>query len=166
MSLPNPDWLEERAKCDMESLWKDVCELMEKNLSRFEVQAEEHSWSQRYGEVTRKSSNKYLAGRYVHRKAAGVLGWTYDAHGQYILFRATHTLNTEGEPDTFQAESKLTTRWDAASSQCRVVVTQAAAQGEEPPSMELPYNELWKALQYILEPFFFPRDITVQTNFD
>ena len=48
----------------------------------------------------------------------------------------------------------LATRWDPATSQCRLVVTRSF----DAEKIEFPHAELWKAVQYILEPFFFPDD--------
>ena len=44
------------------------------------------------------------------------------------------------------------TRWDAEAVQCCIVV--ASATGE--PLAEFPHDQLWKAVQYLLEPLFFP----------
>ena len=46
------------------------------------------------------------------------------------------------------------TRWDRDTCQCRIVV----ADVHEETLAEFAHTDLWKAVQYILEPFFFPTD--------
>ena len=46
------------------------------------------------------------------------------------------------------------TRWDAEKSKCYIV----AARPSDNQEQEFPHDELWKVLQFILEPFFFPQE--------
>ena len=58
------------------------------------------------------------------------------------------------KPPDQTATATLTTRWDSPTSKCWLVVTLSS----DVQKVEFPHDELWKAIQYTLEPFFFPAE--------
>lgn len=142
MGQEHPNWIEERAKCDMQKLWADLCDLMVENVERINAEAEERGWSARYSKPTGKNVGRTT--RYVGQNEAAVCRWEYESGPAHVLF-------TFSTPDR---HATLTTRWEPTTCQCRLLVTLSPDQPNS-EQMDFPHDELWKAVQSIVEPFFF-----------
>ena len=138
----NPNWIAERIKCDMGRLWRDVCDILREDAARMQAAAKDHGWSATYT-VTPEEDIPYVLTLRGDREDRDC-SWRYDSAKSRVIF----TLTNPSE------DYVMTTRWDAESCQCRVRVAHQPAQ----KVTEFPHDQLWKAVQYILEPFFFPAD--------
>lgn len=135
------NWIAERAKCNMAALWADVCNLLVKNVKWMNDESTERGWGIHY---SKPSNGTHRTTRYRGQEEEGSCRWRYEDGPARVVF-------TVKQPDFTAC---LTTRWDAETSQCQLVVKLSVHQAE----VEFLHAELGKAVQYILEPFFFPKE--------
>ena len=137
-----PNWVAERAKCDMRELTSQVIQLV--------TQATEEMNALRGHGYTIKSDEaacRVSRVSFGHVERACI--FAYEEEGRRRLIRVS-----KGTPKTPESDIEtctIETRWDTKKIKCRLVVT--PAEGEK---VEFPHKHLWKVVQYILEPFFFP----------
>lgn len=132
-------WIAERAKCDIKRLYDDIATLVKNNTNQ-------------WGTVSKKD-----------HEMRGGLCFEHEADG---CFRVRHDGIQKPETLRFCFETEkmhiivmrdcektctITTRWNRETSQCLLVV-----ENHPEPAVEFPHAELWKVVQYVLEPFFFP----------
>ena len=146
MSQEHPNWIAERAKCNMALLWDDVCTIVTCDTNRRKQEALRERALHRYILRPRNTPQDPLhIERFNMQTGGSALG-----ECRFFYDRRTDVIDvTMKKPD---GTGVIVTRWDAANSQCCLVVTRPS-DGQE---IELPHDELWKVVQYILEPFFFP----------
>lgn len=141
MTMDNPNWIAERAKCNLHDLWKDLCDIVAADVDRINDIAKEKSWGVYYSEPRGEEVGV------IYRRGGVGIGechYVYDSTQRLVQF-------TCQDPDLIAV---LRTRWDAATSECRLVI-ELGVKAEDPTEIEFPHAQLWKAIQYILEPFFF-----------
>ena len=147
MVQKQPNWVAERAKCDITRLFEDIHALAKQDLGWAMIEEEKRHSGVRYEQMGEFSSSTYRLRRFV----AGVEKSPCTFHCRSIekppCVEVVYGTDGSGVLGTY----KITTRWNAAEYQCLIVV-------EDPKNgtLEFPHHELWKALHYILEPFFFP----------
>ena len=136
MEQDHPNWVAERAKCDIARLFDSLVACIAADIERFNAEpsvCRDFILSQQKHECVIESHTG-------ERTTYAVL--TYRPHSHHIEMR-------QGE----QTTHLITTRWDAVKSRCYVVVETL---GAESPTQEFPHKKLWKAAQYLLEPILFP----------
>lgn len=139
MEYKNPNWVEKRAECNMPELWAALCRLMMENVERINAVATAGGWGIAY---SKPAEGTCRTTRYSGQEEDGECRWQYENNPIRVVF-------TMKQPDYTAC---LTACWDAKTCQCEVVVRRSFDQKEE----KFPQADLGKALQYILEPFFFP----------
>ena len=144
----HPNWIAERAKCNLTLLWNDLVPLLITDTKRRRQEAVAEQSPIRYvidQNAERSSVSRVHILRYRDTEQSRVIGscW-FISKGECIR------VNME-KPDGTGA---IYTRWDAEKSQCYV----AASRPSDGQKEEFPHDELWKVLQFILEPFFFPQE--------
>ncbi len=128
----SPNWVAERAKCDMERLFDELGAVVKQNTEWANTVPNAPGYpAYVYGRQSRDA--------FMVRKNGDTRVFSLSRRQQ-----AVHVSGTEIRLYT------ITTRWDAKKSKCRVVVAQPAGD-----TVEFPHKHLWKVVQYILEPFFF-----------
>ena len=140
MEQEHTNWIVERAKCDMATLWADVCHLLVENVKRMNDESTKRGWSLH----SVPSKRDHHTTRYNGQNPESTCRWSYEDRTARVVFRMENPNWT----------AALTTRWDPATSQCRLVVCRSL----DAKTDEFPHDELSKAVQYILEPFFFPKE--------
>lgn len=148
----HPNWIAERAKCNMARLWPEVQYIVSTDVRRAnEAEQTVQSDVSHYMDPLEQGPKK------VHIQsgngAGDVLGtceFVYNDTKGAIAVRIGPPALAQ-KPPTLGA---LRTRWDTEALQCRIVVTMTS---EDEP-VEFPHDQLWKAVQVILEPFFFPAE--------
>lgn len=137
--MEHPNWIAERTKCNLYNLWGDLCDIVANDVDRINAIATEKNWGIHYSEPRGEEVGV------IHRHGGvGECRYVYNPTQGLIQF-------TCKVPDLIAV---LRTRWDAETSQCRLVV-KMGLKDEDATDIEFPHDQLWKALQYILEPFFF-----------
>ncbi len=139
----HPNWVAERAKCDIGRMFADVCDLVKLDVERMcAVIDHKESESASYMFIRpRNKSHTCLVRRLCHLEEIGSCLFTYADDG----IRVTRT--EQATPVSLT----LRTHWNAEESRCLLVID---APGKD--AVVFPHDHLWKAIQYILEPFFFP----------
>lgn len=139
MSTNHPNWVAERAKCHMGLLFEALRNIVIKDVDRRKEEAANPQWR-----------GEFHYAKYGDDPPA----FTVENfnQGSYLF---TYSLDSDAIFITSQREKLYTisTRWDAEQSRCQIVVASPAGS-----SREFPHAELWKAVQYVLEPFFFPSE--------
>lgn len=149
MTTTHPNWIAERAKCNRARLWSDMTYIVAEDLRRKNQEEKKLDSSLEYSFFPTPTDPYVLVIR-CHDASQGNQGgysFPYDPKTQEIVG------TREFPNETVRQEAFLTTRWDAEACQCRVVVKIADA-----PAVEFPHDQLWKAVQVILELFFFPAE--------
>ena len=133
-------WIAERAKCDMGVLVHDFYTLVHQNVQ------------------TMNALNQQQRGAEFHFTPQQQSAFTITQHlpkGQtrtcWVAAYSETRQCIEVTLDDPDRKYYIQTRWDAEKSKCRLVVTLGTGE-----AVEFPHKHLWKAVQHILEPFFFP----------
>lgn len=147
----HPNWVAEREKCNMELLWRDVRAILHVDVQRKNAE-----------EARKKSGIHYAFPPEEQQATQALLQCSNDAGDQlesclFVYNTKTQKVEVTVHPPTSVrmpgTTGTLMTRWDAEAIQCRIVITMTS---ESDQLVEFPHDQLWKAVQYILEPFFFP----------
>lgn len=140
MERRQPNWVAERTKCNMATLLQDISHLVQECVDDMNKELEKEQQSLRF--------------RYIPRQTAPP---TFEIEGKDTVGTILGC-QFQYEPKTDKIavrssvkDSQIGTRWDAEEIQCRVVISSSP---DDP--VEFPHSQLWKAVQYLLEPFFFP----------
>ena len=147
MVQKQPNWVAERKKCDITLLFEDIHVLAKQDLGWAMVEEKKSSSAVKYEQMGELSGSSYRLRRFVTGNEKQCCTFHCRDIAKTPHVEAAYATDGTGVTGRYV----ITTRWDAKESQCRIVV-----QDPENGTMEFPHYELWKALQYILEPFFFP----------
>ena len=147
MATEHPNWVAERTKCKMKRLWSHLQDIVGIDVRRKnEEEDEEHSDVEYV--LRLEKPRLHLTCRHRAGDTLGAYRFSYDARMDAIDIM----IQGPGSPAEPHSTGTIRTRWDAEACQCRVVVKM----GADAPEIEFPHDQLWKAVQSILEPFFFP----------
>ena len=152
MTAEHPNWVEEREKCNMGRLWSHVWTILHTDVKR--KNAEEKK--KRTGIYYEFPSEEQSATSHAMIQCSNQSGDLLESC-RVVYNRQTGKIENTTSPPPFLADRReaskgiITTRWDAQTCQCLIVVNL-----DDAPEVVLPHAELWKAVQVILEPFFFP----------
>ena len=143
MSTNHPNWVAERAKCYMGFLFDDLSQLVKADVDRMNTEQERRSLDGRFTYIP-----------YANTQPRFELEWT-DTTGNKM-----GRCRFEYQPDrdvitvlSLAGDCSIRTCWDAEQGQCQIKVEPLSEQRD---IAEFPHDELWRAVQYVLEPFFFP----------
>ncbi|MCY4385900.1 MAG: hypothetical protein OXC18_02225 [Desulfurellaceae bacterium] len=146
MEQNNTNWVAERAKCEIDQLVADIMRLVQ--------------------EATNQAHELPLPWAYIKKENRTGCRVTCVQNNQPVreclfvhepdrnMIQVVVRRQIASQPDELDQTYTIGTRWDAEKSKCRIVVNSPTA--DEP--LEFPHKHLWKAIQYILEPFFFPKE--------
>lgn len=147
----HPNWVAERAKCNMARLWPDVQYIVCTDVRRAN---EEEQTAQ--SDVSHARDPLKQGPKKVHIQSANGAG---DVLGtcEFVYNDTKDAIAVTISPPAWAKKRGTTgvlrTRWDAEALQCRIVVTMTS---ETEQAVEFPHDQLWKAVQVFLELFFFP----------
>ena len=136
-------WIAERDKCNMGAFVNDVRTLVAQNVETMNVLCQEKGRT-RFRYEPRQEHPPYFLIKQQLRASLRYCEFEYDDAGQRVA------VTMVGPDRTYT----LQTRWDTEALACRVVVTRPS--NDESDVVEFPHADLWKAIQHILDPFFFP----------
>lgn len=143
-----PNWVAERAKCEISALLSESMQLVR-------AAAEQASECTPYTHIYKGGESSCRISCIRGSQAVRTCMFEYDSGKDQIA--VTIEQQTAQKPGAFERKFTITTRWDAEKAKCRVVVCSlVCAAGESDQPQEFSHKHLWKAIQYILEPFFFP----------
>ena len=152
MTAEHPNWVAEREKCNMGRLWGHVWTILRTDVQR--KNAEEDKKRTGISYVFPSEEQRTTSHTMIHcRNQAGDLLESC----RFVYNRQTSTITVTTSPPLFLADRRadstgiITTRWDAETCQCQIVL-----KIDDAPEVVLPHAQLWKAVQIILEPFLFP----------
>ncbi len=151
MTAEHPNWVAEREKCNMAVLWSDVRDILGIDAQRKNAE-----------EAKQKSGVSYAFPPEEQSATQALLQCSNQAGDllescRFVYNRKTSKIEVTTRPPPFFADRRkdsngiIKTRWDAQTCQCQIVV-----KIDEAPEVLFPHAQLWKAIQVILEPFFFP----------
>ncbi len=137
-------WVAERAKCDMGKLFADLARLVQTNVGQWNAVA-----------MDEESMHGQMAMRpYIGRTR--MVEHTATDKPESLTLRYLPEANIVQVARNETSVGTVTTRWDAETQTCQVVVQ--TDENTEP--LEFPHGELAKAVACLLEPFFFPNGHT------
>ena len=142
------EWIAERAKCNVQRLWQELVPLLTANVRRRTDEAEHEAGPGSVRYVLDKNPDRVAPDRlHILRcqdtpRPETVGSCWFIAKSDCIRVIMDHPTGT----------GTISTRWDAEKSKCYILAVRPSDNQEQ----EFPYAKLWKALQFILEPFFFP----------
>lgn len=156
MGTSHPDWVVERAKCNVACLAKDVRALVERDTTTMQKESKARELAFGFTYVPYQNVLPKCGVLRVNLNSPDIqtlCQFEYDKQLDQIIARIGHVSNTTDPMDETQRTYIIKTRWDAENIRC-VIVVSSFEEETKPP--EFPHDELWKAVQCILEPFFFP----------
>jgi hypothetical protein len=136
MAQEHPNWVDERAKCNMGLLFDDLRDLIKKDVQRAKRKSQEQKWGKNYR--IQNDGDAQITVTCSHQ--SGTEDCQFRLRGNRV-----HIIS---HPDQ---EYTIRTQWNAENIQCQIVVTLPTED-----TVMFSHNQLWKAVQYVLEPFFFP----------
>ncbi|MCE2486404.1 MAG: hypothetical protein J4F42_12880 [Desulfurellaceae bacterium] len=137
MAQEHPNWITERAKCDMRLLFTDLCRLIREDVQRIDKESQNRGWGKNY-RIPVDENTSVITVDCSH--ASGTEECRFELRGNVI-----HVLSHPGR------EYAIRTQWDVENIRCQIAVT--------PPTGDaviFSHDQLWKVAHYILEPYFFP----------
>ena len=139
MDATYPNWVAERAACDVDVLFKQLVEIMTSDLERLKT-----------------TVNESIAHAESNGKDALTINWMAGFPCRLTLYSDRVRRRISVRRDDYPThECYISTRWDAEKYRCYVVVKPGEPEASDP--IEFPYKHLWKVNRHILEPVFFPR---------
>ncbi|MCE2484435.1 MAG: hypothetical protein J4F42_02890 [Desulfurellaceae bacterium] len=139
MERVHPNWVEQYAKCNLPSLFMTLASHIRQDVEDRKKIIHARQESLRFRQAS-DTQTQLLIWRSDPDQAG-------EKECEFLLSDRTITVRVEDPVQQYT----ITTRWDADAIQCRVVLTGAAA-----TPIEYPHDELWKIVQVMLRPFFFP----------
>ena len=147
MEQKSPNWIAERAKCEPQHLFASLRELVRQN-TEWANKLSESPGSQAY-EYHEEIGDICVITKMRPAESTDQVTRTFRLSSTQ---RAVHVSGRSAIQNTPNYRLyTLTTRWDAEKSKCHVVMIHDETMEE----VIFPHKHLWKAVQYILEPFFF-----------
>lgn len=143
MERSHPNWVAERAKCEMGSLFADLQELVKQNVEW--ANQSQGSSVYEYRDVT---SDTCFIRKKVYDRDTRLIACTFRLFPTGRAVEVSAGTSVTNEPE--QRLYTIRTHWDAEKSKCRVIVEKTNG-----GKIIVPHKHLWKVVQYILEPFFF-----------
>ena len=146
-----PNWVAERAKCNMRLLLKDVQQLVKDATDAMNTESKKEGFRQgmfEYWLVAEQPlsfSVSHLLSR-TSTNPVAICRFTYDPEKNSIVV-------CQSNPDHVYT---IQTRWDAEHVACGVLIGRSLDYNDEEQAVRFLHADLWKVVQYILEPFFFP----------
>ena len=149
MEHEGPNWVSERAKCNMDRLFRALCALVKCNVDRMNKEAHTQDWPI---QCVYRPPIQDVQECTVERLGPGTdptgCQFEYNSKMDHIVVRL------------MDRTCIIRTHWDGENARCQLVVDSSidGLKGEEEERhVEFPHDHLWKVVQYILEPFFFSK---------
>lgn len=137
MAQEHPNWIEEHAKCHMQSLFTELCNIITIDTDR----------------IMKVPGPKRRLRNYRRNTDSETCCICRTGPNEGDEERLTFTLR-ENAVQVHQEHSArdwtITTQWDSENTQCRIQLDRGT-QG----SQEWSHKDLWKVVQTLLDPFFF-----------
>ena len=144
MEQDTPQWVEERAKCDVGHLFACIRQLVQRDVqSMVTVLRKQEQGVELYFHPNDLQPRRFTVQRLPTTNESFTLAFEYNVQ--------TGNIDIANDTPHGKRCQTITTRWDEEKAKCRLVV-----QRPEGEPIEFPHKHLWKVVQYILEPFFFP----------
>ena len=141
----HPNWVAELAKCNVKKLFNSLYSLIQIDVKRMKAEQPAPGFS-----ITETENN---------------LGIEWTAGGRSHLCTLVYHPASQSIDVTVDNERTHTiaTRWDPKRARCYVVLSPMAT-GDEDPPLEFRHKHLWKVVQHVLAPLFFPDKIPTCTT--
>ena len=147
MAQEQPNWVAERAKCSITLLFNELRALVKQDTEWAGIESDKNKRSRTYLWTVGESSCR------IKRQESGGAEEECSFRCK-VLEGLVHVSIFSPSSSVSDQGYTIKTRWDAESCQCLLVVRTL----QDEKQKEFPHYELWKALQYILEPFFFSKE--------
>lgn len=133
------NWITERANCNMDSLFYNLQGLVEHNVEMMKVESKKRQWPDSWEYTVEDNAPPTFVVKRIGATSSAICRFKHDKERDQIAV----TMPRE--------QYIIQTRWDSEALRCCVI---AGAAFKDP--IEFPHDHLWKIVQHILEPFFFP----------
>lgn len=146
------EWIIEHEKCNMDTLYDDFHRLAKIDVEMMNDECRRKGYASfSCGELFAEHSPHHFI--IEQNREKGEIG----RYSTFVYDSEDNAIRVKMERPNY--EYTITTRWDKQAVQCHVIVTQID-DGKPIETTEFPHHELWKVVQYVLEPFFFPCEDT------